>query len=394
MKQFMKDQISRLTDIETPFYVYFENELMETIAKIKKKFGQEITLCYSIKANPLLVPYIQEVVDHYEVCSYGEYQICKKILSEGQTIIYGGVCKQKYELEEAVEDPRVILTVESITQIKEINEISKEKKKVSRVFLRLSIGNQFGLSREDLCRVVEQRDQFKNVKIIGVQQYAKTQCFKIEDEKKQITHMMEIVYEIEESTNYDFNIVDYGAGVGVPYYKQDYSVFNMDDMISGISQLLIEHKGEHKVMSELGRIITASCGVFISRVIDQKRTEGRTYSILDGGSNHIKYYGQAFGARKVVVEIINNESNTDVYSLCGPLCTVSDILLKDEVLVKHQIGDIILFPNAGAYCQTEANVLFLSRDLPAAFLVDKAGIIHQIREKISTYSINSGLENG
>ena len=47
-----------------------------------------------------------------------------------------------------------------------------------------------------------------------------------------------------------------------------------------------------------------------------------------------------------------------------PLCTINDILVKRLPLGGLEIGDVLVFEQAGAYCMTEGIALFLSRDLP------------------------------
>lgn len=84
------------------------------------------------------------------MCSYGEYQICKNQLSVDTEIIFGGVCKLDYEISEAIKDERVIVTVESLNQLEIIDRLSAERKERTKILLRLSAGNQFGLSERNL----------------------------------------------------------------------------------------------------------------------------------------------------------------------------------------------------------------------------------------------------
>lgn len=378
--------------IKTPAYFYSEKELKENTQKINALIGKKIELCYSIKANPFLTSYFSETIKIYEVCSYGEYQICKNQLSMDVEIIYGGVCKLDYEISEAIKDDRVIITVESVNQLKKINSLSVVKDESTKVLLRLSAGNQFGMSEEDISNVIYERSNYKNIKIVGIQFYGGTQTFKIDDELKRINYLFDRVAEIEKASLFKFEIVDIGVGIGVPYYKNDYEKFDFEQMLSEMSKLVLRRQNHHRVIFEMGRAIAAGCGIYVSRVIDQKVNNGRKYSILDGGTNHIKYYGQAFGGRNVVVDILNDSTDTDLYTICGPLCTVNDVLLNNERLKEHVIGDVFLFPNAGAYCQTEASALFLSRDLPIVNMIVEDGRIITLRDRKNTYKINSEKE--
>lgn len=391
-KLLMKENIRKLLNkVDTPFYIYSLEWLKKNIIDIQERLTSEIELCYSIKANPILLPYVQTFVNYFEVCSLGEYRICKQIVSPDKNIIFGGVCKKKEEIREAVKDDQVILTVESMYQLNNINQISAEEQRVSKVILRLSIGNQFGIAADELLEMLKEQKSFQNIKILGIQQYAATQCFKLEEERKYIEKLFKVIEELEEAVDYQFEIVSYGGGIGIPYYEGDMGKENPKEILSGVADLLISYKKGRKIIYEAGRIIPASSGIYVSRVLDQKQTNGRTYSILDGGTNHVKYYGHTFGARKIMTELLRDESEKDVYTICGALCTVNDILLKDVEIAKHSIDDVLLFLNAGAYCQTEASALFLSRDLPAVYVVEESNEVSVIRDVINTYSINGGL---
>ena len=392
-KEMFEKALAQPNKLCTPAYFYFEKILKDSVKKISSAFGEKIELCYSIKANPFLTSYVGDGIKIFEVCSYGEYQICKNQLSLESEIIFGGVCKFDYEISEAIKDERVIVTAESLNQLEIINRLSAEKKGSAKILLRLSAGNQFGLSKEDMKRVIKNRGSYDNVRMMGIQFYAGTQTFKIEDELKKVNDLFDMISQIEKENAFRFEIVDFGAGIGVPYYKADYDKDNFEQMLRELSELILKRRNNHRVICEMGRAIAAECGIYLSRVIDQKENAGRKYSILDGGTNHIKYYGQAFGGRNVVIDILNDAEETDVYTICGPLCTVNDILLNNEILKKHTIGDVFLFPNAGAYCQTEANALFLSRELPIVNMVRADGNIVTLREETCTYILNSEIKN-
>lgn len=383
-----KDIQSIIEQYKTPFYMHYIPYLQKNIEAIKRILTDEIHLCYSIKANPLLVPYMQDLITFFEVCSYGEYEICRNTLKKDKKIIFGGVYKHRDEIKEAIKDERVIVTVESLTQINDINECCKSQKIKREVLLRMSTGNQFGLSKTDLEKIIINKSDYENIEIKGVQLYASTQCFNIDKEKEEIRLLFEKIDYLEKVCGYSLGVVNYGGGIGVPYYKNDFKKSSWDAILTEIVNELNSKRNGRKIVYEAGRIISATCGVYVSRVCDQKINGDRKYSILDGGTNHIKYFGQAFGGRNSFAKILKNDDKKDIYTICGPLCTANDILLKDIELAQHDIGDIIIFLNAGAYCQTEGIGLFLSRDLPVAFAINENRKIECIRERIKTSIIN------
>ena len=150
----------------------------------------------------------------------------------------------------------------------------------------------------------------------------------------------------------------------------------------------MKYKG--KLILELGRSIVASSGVYISKVVDKKINKGQKYAILDGGINHISYYGQSMAMKIPKCEVYPERKNADdeKWNLCGSLCTINDILVKQFPVSNLQLGDIFIFKNTGAYCMTEGISLFLSRDLPMIIKIKEDKKIEIIRKNIPTYKLN------
>ena len=53
-----------------------------------------------------------------------------------------------------------------------------------------------------------------------------------------------------------------------------------------------------------------------------------------------------------------------------------------------EIGDVLRFENAGAYCMTEGSALFLSRELPGIYLRHGEGLLQCVRSPQETYPLN------
>ena len=66
---------------------------------------------------------------------------------------------------------------------------------------------------------------------------------------------------------------------------------------------------------------------------------------------------------------------------------MNDIMVKSLPLPPVELGDTLCFPNTGAYCVTEGIALFLSRDLPAVFLLFEDGAV-EVRPPFETAALN------
>ena len=76
-------------------------------------------------------------------------------------------------------------------------------------------------------------------------------------------------------------------------------------------------------------------------------------------------------------------------NLCGSLCSMNDIIAKQVELPAISVGDVLCFENTGAYCMTEGISLFLSRDIPAVYLIGEDGRISCARKPFETYVLNT-----
>ena len=76
MKQEIIENI--LNNFETPIYVFDIDKLKQRIQFLRDNLTKRLELCYAIKANTFIVKEIQDLIDRFEVCSPGEYYICKE----------------------------------------------------------------------------------------------------------------------------------------------------------------------------------------------------------------------------------------------------------------------------------------------------------------------------
>ena len=63
----------------TPTFVFDTDALQARVRAIQTIWGREIDLCYSIKANPFLLPAMMQVTARLEVCSPGELSLCESL---------------------------------------------------------------------------------------------------------------------------------------------------------------------------------------------------------------------------------------------------------------------------------------------------------------------------
>lgn len=400
---------------QTPYYVFDTDEFAKRAAMIRAaldcKGGRRIPLCFSIKANPFLLHRLPEGLDHVEVCSPGELEICIALDVKPESIIYSGVMKEKCDIERAVSYGAGILTCESIRHATLISEVMSEcipdgaheagsVETKAQVILRLTSGNQFGMSLEDIEYIISHPDEFKGIAVMGIHYYSGTQksLRKINKDLEKIKSALTV---LKEKYNFEPQLVEYGPGLCVEYFEEDWQE-KEKQVLDEAAEVLREFAEEYPLGIEMGRFLAASCGKYYTQVKDLKSTGDANYAILDGGIHHLNYFGQRMAMQvppiKVYAgEVSENEEKTGVeltelpdtdYTLCGSLCTVADVLVREVKLKKLELGDVLEFGHCGAYSVTEAPALFLSRQLPAIYAYSKEHGYECLRGHIPAAEIN------
>ena len=113
--------------MKTPSYVFYEKIFKDTVNAVKEMLGDNIPLCYSIKANPFLLNCVPDNLAKIEVCSPGELSICQKLNIPAERIIYSGVMKEAVDVKRAVDYDVAIMTAESPLHLKLENEACLER---------------------------------------------------------------------------------------------------------------------------------------------------------------------------------------------------------------------------------------------------------------------------
>lgn len=393
----------------TPSYIFDTDVLCERIDKMQEILGCGVTVCYAMKANPFLIGTLDKKLDKFEVCSPGEFAICEKEGINREKIVLSGVNKEKKDILYTMKTGAVgIYTVESLNQLELINSCAVECGIKVKVLIRVTSGNQFGINERQVYEIADRKDELKGIIIEGIQCYSGTQKKKLSQIEAEVVWLQAIAHTCEAEHGVKLNEIEYGPGLSVDYFvtdKCDAMNTNFDEL-EEFAGMIKEMSEKFNVTLEMGRYIAATCGILISRIADMKMNDTTRYAIIDSGINHINYYGQAMAMKKPRCEFIPMEytegfadgaahevevysQGVQPYNICGSLCTVGDVIVKNLELKDAKIGDMIAFYNIGAYSVTEGIYLFLSRRMPAIVLYSNKNGYRVIRKSVETFLINS-----
>ena len=389
-------EMKLINEVSTPFYVFDINVLRDRIDYLNSMMPENDHLCYAMKANPFVVKEIDEIIEKYEICSYGEWNIAKKMGVSDSKMVISGVYKDEISMEDILNNYKngEVFTIESLNQIELLNKLTKEKKKVINIILRLTSGNQFGMCEEEIIEILENRAKYEYLNIMGIQYFSGTQKKLSKRIIKELEYVDEFVLNLKNNLGFVVEELEFGPGFPVVYFETEQD-FDEQTYLMEIADKIKNMKYQGHITMELGRSIVASCGSYYTKVVDKKTNKEGNFAVLDGGMNHLVYYGQMMAMKKPMLDILPKREDKilENWNLVGSLCTINDLIVKQLPVSNLEIGDIFVFKNTGAYSMTEGISLFLSRDLPKVVFV-QGGEMKIVRENINTYKFNMPNEGG
>lgn len=372
----------------TPAYVFDLDILKERVEKIKNALGSKAKICYAMKANPFIIRPMNEYIDKYEVCSPGEYEICYRHGIAPEKIIVSGVNKTTDSMERilGLSNGKGIFTIESKMHYDILSKLCSQKNLNIKVLIRLSSGNQFGVDKDEFEKIAGLMAEDEHLSLYGIHYYSGTQ-----KKMKKIARELEMLSEYRtyllETYSIELDELEYGPGLIFNYFEAEKDN-GFEEQLSELNELL-DIAGQFKSITlEMGRFIASECGSFCTSVVDIKHNEGYNYCIVDGGIHQLNYYGQTMGMKKPYMDVITTSNELTKWNVCGSLCTVNDVILRDVELPKLNIGDVLVFKNCGAYSVTEGMALFLSRELPKVLFCDNENGFRIVRRQIGTDIFN------
>lgn len=376
---------------KTPLYVFDMKELRRRVNFLKESLPDRVELCYAVKANTFILKPLEGVVDLFEICSPGEYRICEKAGLAHKKYVISGVNKEEGFIESIVGSENRIgyFTAESVNQFNLLRKSAEKAGRKITVLLRLTGGNQFGLDREEVSALIEKYKEDTWSEIAGIQYFTGTQKTSLKKLRREIEYLDQFIEELYEKYGFCAKKLEYGPGFPVSYFEGE--EFDETAFLEEFSKMLEGMRYSGQITLELGRSIAASCGTYLTGVVDTKRNNGELYAIVDGGMHQIVYYGQSMAMKHPKIRLLTDsaEKEEQSWNICGSLCTVNDFLVKRFPLPKLKPGDTLAFENTGAYCITEGISLFLSRELPSVVLSDGEGNFTTVRKQIQTEIFNA-----
>jgi diaminopimelate decarboxylase len=357
-------------------YVYDTAALRRRAQEVRAAFPRKTTLLYAMKANSRkeVAAALSRECDGLEVASGGELALA--VETGAARIVFGGPAKTDAELAAAVA-ANAQVNVESPHELRRLDWAARAAGVTVPVCLRVNraapaltgshtmtgTATPFGIDEAQLPDALALAQRLPNVALIGFHLHAVSNNL----DAAAYAGFVADCLRWSARQGIDLRVVNVGGGLGVDYLSDA----TID--LAALGTLIEPPPDGVELIVEPGRILAADAGWYAAEVLDLKRTHGRTFAVLRGGTHHFRLpaawgYGHPFTVLPVEAWPYDWErpevTGTEVDAV-GELCTPRDVLTRGQRVQRLRVGDLLVFARTGAYGWDISHHDFLRHPAPA-----------------------------
>ncbi|NNL67918.1 MAG: diaminopimelate decarboxylase, partial [Myxococcales bacterium] len=342
-------------------YVYSASALAAAYDALDEAFsGVRHVIAYSIKSNPNLAV-VRTLVNRgagIDVTSAGELFRALRAGAEPARIVFSGVGKRDDEIDAALEAGIKMFNLESRAELRRVDAVAAQRGGVAPVAFRvnpdvdpqthpyISTGlrtSKFGIPIGEAVDAYAEAKALEHVRVMGVDCHIGSQLTSLRPFADALARVAALVRDLRDA-GHEISVIDVGGGLGVVYDDEE------PPSAQAYAEVVAEAVGglDCEIVLEPGRSISANAGVFVTRVLYEKRNEDKHFVVVDGAMNDLirPALYQAYQRLEPVGPPRAAASTVDVV---GPVCESGDFLAKDRRLPEVARGELLAVHSAGAY---------------------------------------------
>jgi len=372
-------------------YVYDLGALVERVEAVRAALPQRCELYYAVKANghAAVLSTLARYVEGFEVASLGE--IDKALAAGASRLAFSGPAKTDAQLTGALRAGLGLLNVESMHELRRVGLIGARLGVRVPVALRVNrragglagalrmagTATQFGVDETLLAEALELARALPAVALRGFHLHAASNNLDAAAHTSFVADSVAWCLRQAARHRIDLDVIDVGGGIGVAYTGGE--GFDLPGFAAGLAIATDQLPPGVRLVFELGRFLVAEAGWYAAEVLDLKCTHGRHFAVLRGGTHHFRLpaawgYSHPFAVLPVEAwryPFVRPQVRAMCVDAVGELCTPRDVLARQVWVERLRIGDILVFPLAGAYGWEISHHDFLSHPHPAQLVLDR-----------------------
>jgi diaminopimelate decarboxylase len=356
--------------VGTPFYCYSTATLERHYRVFTQAFADVPALvCYALKANSnqAVIKTLARLGAGADVVSGGELRRARAAGVPPDKIMFSGVGKTDAELALAVDEGIFCVNVESDGELDRLSAIAAGRGRVVDISVRVNPDidakthakiatgkseNKFGIPISRAREVYAHAAKLPGLRVTGVDMHIGSQIIDLTPFEDAFALLSEFVQTLR-AEGHTISHVDLGGGLGVPYREDNDPPPHPDDYAAIVKRAT---RGLGcKLIFEPGRVLVGNAGILVTRVLELKRGEAKTFVIVDAGMNDLirpTLYDAHHDLRPV------REAHPGVArvraDVVGPVCESGDFVALDRDLAPVAVGGLLAVMTAGAYGAVQA----------------------------------------
>ncbi|MSS26993.1 diaminopimelate decarboxylase [Desulfovibrio sp. PG-178-WT-4] len=370
-----------------PLYIYARGVISGQIARLKDVFSG-FDILYSMKCNhnDAVCRHITADGIGIDAASRNEVLAARVLGVPRDKILFSAPGKSDEDLAETLDDCLII--ADSYNELRRIDALCAGRGIVRPVGLRVSpaiaygpglcpavcpgLPDKFGEDEEELPAYGDFLRGLKHARPAGIHIHVRSQVLSAEALGACFEHAARLARVWNRDLGLPLEFVNFGGGLGIPYVE-DAPSLDLAALRGYLAGLLRTppRDGDAPVRRymESGRFLVGKAGIFATRIVDVKRSRGKTFVIAAGLLNHFlrpaiagllaalplerAYDGPCeplwSGRGTVAPKAFGRPAPARTVTVCGNLCTAMDTVARDIVLENAVVGNVLVFENAGAY---------------------------------------------
>jgi diaminopimelate decarboxylase len=371
----------------TPLYVYDLAWIRSRLHVFRNAFeGVDHLIAYSVKANGNLsiLRELNALGCGADITSGGELFRAVRAGIPPERIVFAGVGKTSREIEAALEQEILSFNVESRSELERIEQVARAMGVTARFGVRVNpdvlvstphhytatghAATKFGVPWSETPDLYAWALEQEHLEPLGIDVHIGSQIVDPTPYVRALDRVLELVGELADA-GVRLRYLDIGGGFGISY--DDQPALDVGALAREIGPRVRE--AGLRLVIEPGRSLVGDAGILLTRVQYVKRSEGKTFVIVDGGMSELirpSHYGGYHGIDPVRLEEGRGARAVDVV---GPICETGDFLALDRELPLPEQGELLAVRTAGAYGFSMASN-YNGRLRPAEVLVDGSDI--------------------
>lgn len=357
----------------TPLHVISSGRIRQKYGELhdaSKEYWRDTLICYAYKANSTLaiLKFLKELGAGAEVVSGGELYAARLIGVRPDKIVFNGVSKSLSEIIDAITVQVGLLNIESLTELKIVNEIASKLNIQVNLGVRVNFDvpvkthryistgmrlHKFGLDVGEAFKAYKLASKSKYIRVRGIHVHVGSQILSVYPFVKASSSIVSFAEKLYDALKLRLDAIDLGGGLGIQYSMED-KVLSPRDYCKNVFPIILEKIGsvfdeDSTIILEPGRYLVGDAGVLLTRVNYVKQIGNVKWVLVDAGMNDLIRPALYNAFHRVLIVNKFDIPATESYSVAGPICESADVFVKDYLLPKVDVGDVIAILDTGAY---------------------------------------------